>query len=546
MLELIGLKSTRTAYINTLDADFIAMQRKSIESCGSNDAPTEKIWTTWTRILTDVIGFVVYLALLSGLNLWLIALILVTSVASYLSAAHINAWGYLHRDEEQHGFQRLHYLLDLGFKREYAKDIRIFGLRPWILELREGALRTLRAFYARRERTYLWANAIDVALSFLRNGAAYAYLIWLTLEQGLGAPQFLLYFTAVSGFTTWVTGILDQFTELNKGSLEIASVRDMLDWPEPFDPGAGKPLAARPGHQYTIRLDHVSFRYPHADHDSLHDVTLDIHPGEKLAVVGLNGAGKTTLVKLICGFLDPTAGRVLLDGQDIRQYRRRDYIGMFAAVFQDFSIFDGTVAQNVAQRFDGIDRDRVRACLSDARLIDKIDAMPDGLDTHIGRSVYEDGVDLSGGQTQRLMLARALYRNAPVLLLDEPTAALDPIAESDIYRHYDRMAEGRTSVFISHRLASTRFCDRIVLLHDGRIAEEGTHDGLLAAGGQYAQLFNVQSKYYQTGSRPEDDAEQAVEQPVKQTGTDGSPKAATKTREARANTEVGTDKEAQR
>ncbi|MCH9275705.1 ABC transporter ATP-binding protein/permease [Bifidobacterium amazonense] len=496
LLEKIGLKTASTSYINTLDSSFRAKERKSTQSCVGNYSPSERVWTTYTELLTNVIGFVVYLTVLSGLNGWLIALVLVTAVAGYLSGRRINEWGYRHRDEEQTAFSRFDYLQTVASGREYAKDLRIFGLRPWIVELRAGAIRTLRAFYAHRERMYVWANVIDVVLTFARNGVAYAYLIWLTLAQDLPASRFLLYFTAVGGFATWITGMLDKCSELNKESLELAQIREFLDWPEPYDLDGGERLVARPGHLYELRLDHVSFRYPGADRDTLHDVDLTIRPGEKIAVVGLNGAGKTTMIKLLCGFLDPTAGRVLLDGRDIREYNRRDYYTLFAAVFQDFSVLDTTVAQNVAQRLDGFDRDRVRECLDEAGLTEKIMSLPGGLDAHIGRRIYEDGVDLSGGQTQRLMLARALYRNAPILLLDEPTAALDPIAENDIYEHYNRMTAGRTSVFISHRLASTRFCDRILFMKDGRISEQGTHESLLAAGGDYARLFNVQSKYY--------------------------------------------------
>ena len=212
--------------------------------------------------------------------------------------------------------------------------------------------------------------------------------------------------------------------------------------------------------------------------------------------MGLNGAGKTTLVKLICGFLDPTGGRVLLNGQDIRQYNRRDYYKLFEAVFQDFSVLSCTVAENVAQAMDGIDEEKVRYCLDQAGLTEKITSLPAGIKTHVGRDVYLDGVEFSGGQTQRLMLARALYKDGPILVLDEPTAALDPIAEHDIYMKYSEMTAGKTSVFISHRLASTRFCDRIIFLDHGAIAEEGTHQSLLAQGGGYARLFEVQSHYY--------------------------------------------------
>ncbi|MBQ7919022.1 MAG: ABC transporter ATP-binding protein [Lachnospiraceae bacterium] len=246
-------------------------------------------------------------------------------------------------------------------------------------------------------------------------------------------------------------------------------------------------------------MEDVSYRYPEAENDTIKHMNLTIKPGEKLAIVGLNGAGKTTLVKLLCGFLDPTEGRVLLNGEDIRKYNRRDYYDLFSAVFQDFSVLEASVAVNVAQNVDNIDENRVRLCIEKAGLTEKVNSLPAGIDSKIGRQIYEDGVELSGGQTQILMLARALYKDGAVLVLDEPTAALDPIAENDIYHKYSEMTKGKTSLFISHRLASTRFCDRILFLENGEIAEEGTHESLLAWGGGYAKLFEVQSRYYKEG-----------------------------------------------
>ena len=243
----------------------------------------------------------------------------------------------------------------------------------------------------------------------------------------------------------------------------------------------------------------MSYRYPEAEADTIHDLSLTIRPGEKLAIVGLNGAGKTTLVKLLCGLLDPTEGTVLLNGTDIRTFDRKKYYALFSAVFQEYALLSTTVADNVAQSVDGIDEKKIWDCLEKAGLTTTIRALPNGIHTHVGHEIFLDGVLFSGGQTQRLMLARALYKDGPILLLDEPTAALDPIAENDIYRKYSAMTAGKTSVFISHRLASTRFCDRILFLDHGRIAEEGTHEALLRKGGGYAALFEVQSRYYQEG-----------------------------------------------
>ena len=348
-------------------------------------------------------------------------------------------------------------------------------------------------------RAYLWSDLADLLLTFLRNGIGYWYLLHITLKNGLPAAQFLLYFSALSGFGTWGMGILAQLSELHQESLDISVLREFLEYPEPFALADGDPIPTPADGKYGLRLEDVSFRYPEAGKDTISHLSLTIRPGEKLAIVGLNGAGKTTLVKLLCGFLDPTEGRVLLNDRNVRSFNRKQYYGLFSAVFQDFSVLGTTLSQNVAQQMDGIDTQRVRRCLELAGLTEKVAALPKGLDTPIGRRVYEDGVELSSGQTQRLMLARALYKNGAILALDEPTAALDPIAEDDIYRKYNAMAAGKTALFISHRLASTRFCNRILFLKDGRIAEEGTHQQLLEKNGEYARLFAVQSRYYQKG-----------------------------------------------
>lgn len=510
----ISRKYAETSYPNLLNTDFLALGEKASAACSANSEASEAIWTTLTDLMTSCIGFIVYLALLTNLNLWLAALVAATTAVSYFASKRINEWGYLHRSEELELTKRIEYANKTATSREFAKDIRMFGLRGWLEDLWGSTMRLYSAFCAKRERKYIWANIIDIVLTFLRNGIAYAFLIGITVKNGLPASQFLLYFAALSGFAQWVVEILDKLSVMHKQSLDISTIREFLDWDEPFDLNGGERIAFEPNKQYEIRLDDVSFRYPKADKDTLSHINLTVHPGEKLAIVGLNGAGKTTLVKLVCGFLDPTEGRILLNGEDIRKFNRNDYYALFSAVFQEFSVLDVTVKENVAQCVDGIDETRVWQCIDKAGLTEKIKSLPKGIETHLGRRVFKDGVEFSGGQTQRLMLARALYKNAPILVLDEPTAALDPIAENDIYQKYNDMTHGRTSFFISHRLASTRFCDRIIFVDGGKIAEEGTHDELLKNGGGYAYLFEVQSKYYRSDN---------------QDGTsDGSPDAAIK------------------
>ncbi len=488
-----------TSYPNQEDPAMLKLGEKAGRACSGNNQPTEAVWQTLSDLLKGLLTFLAYLLVLSSLDPVLLIAVLLTSVAGYLVNKRINEWGYRHREEQALYEKKMEYVGNKCEDIKLAKDVRLFGMRAWLEDLYQTNLRLLRAFVERREKVYLWANVVDAVLIFLRNGIAYFYLINMALQEGLPASEFLLYFSAASGFSTWVTSILEQFSILHKQSLELSIVREFLDWPEPFRFEGGEDVLVDINRPYELKLDHVSFRYPGAEKDVLHDVSLTIPAGEKLAVVGLNGAGKTTLVKLLCGFYDPTEGKVLLNGRDIREFDRRQYYKLFSAVFQDFSVLECTLEENVAQTVGNIDEKKVWDCLQKAGLLEKVKELPQGLSTHIGRKVFEDGVELSGGETQRLMLSRALYKNGPVLVLDEPTAALDPIAENDIYQKYNDMTQGRTSVFISHRLASTRFCDRILFIADGGIAEEGTHQSLLEKNGRYAELFHIQSRYYQEG-----------------------------------------------
>lgn len=497
IIQLLTRKTCETSYPNIRDPKVLKLKEQAGAAVGGNSDAGEHIWKTLTQLLTNLIGFVIYLILLTNLNGFLILVVIATSMIGFFATRYINEWEYRHKEEKEIYEKELSYYKQRAFALDFAKDLRIFGLGTWLRELQNKALKTCEAFITRREKAYLWANVVDVTMSLLRNGVAYAFLIWQTLEQGLPASEFLLYFTAVSGFTTWITGILSTFSQLHKESIALSHVQEYLDLPEQFkfDDGITPPKADG----YMLTLENVTFRYPGTETNILENVNLTIHPGEKLAIVGLNGAGKTTLVKLLCGFYDPTEGRVLLNGQDIREFNRRQYYELFSAVFQDFSIMDTTVAEAVSQTAVGTDMGKVDLCLEKAGLTEAISKFPEGINTHIGRQVYLDGVMLSGGQTQRLMLARALYKDGPILVLDEPTAALDPIAENDIYMKYNEMTAGKTSVFISHRLASTRFCDRILFIADGGIAEEGTHEELIAMNGAYAALFEVQSRYYREG-----------------------------------------------
>ncbi len=499
---MLNHKAYTTSYPNTKDPEILRLHSAALGHCSGNGEAAEYIWHTLTSLLINVTGFAIYLCLLADVNLLLIGLVVVTTVAGFFVSRYINEWGYRYKDEKEGYNKELGYLTGKTESIKLAKDIRIFGLAPWLNGVYTATRRMAEAFAFRQEKVLAWKCVVDVILQLARNGIAYFYLIHRALTEGLSASEFLLYFTAFTGFSSWVTGILSEFAMLHKECLGLSVIQEYIHLPEQFRFQGGVPIPK--AERYELKLEHVTFRYPGTENDVIRDMDLTLRPGEKIAVVGLNGAGKTTLVKLLCGFYDPDAGRVLLNGTDIREFNRQEYYDLFSAVFQEMSMLDVTVAEHVAQTADHIDSDKVRDCLEKAGLTEKVRNLPLGLNTHVGKIAFLDGVEFSGGELQRLVLARALYKDGPILVLDEPTAALDPIAENDIYQKYNRMTKGKTSVFISHRLASTRFCDRILFLRDGIIAEEGTHEELLELDGEYAKLFHIQARYYQEGGEPDE------------------------------------------
>lgn len=492
-------KMATTSFPNTMDTVFLRLHSRAENAVGGNSAPGEATWGTMENLLVSITGFIIYLLLLTGAHPVLIGASAVMAAISFFVTRHADGWLDRHQKEWDRAWKNRRYSVGVAKEPRPAKDIRVFSLQGFFKDRADKDTLGQRDLLVRMERARLPGDLLDLLFFFLRNGLAYALLTLMAIRGEITVSEFLLYFGAVTGFSGWVAGILGGISTLRKQCVELSVIRESLSYPEPFVFEGGKPIPEEAKKRAEITFDHVSYRYPGAEEDSLHDVSFTLRSGEKLAVVGLNGAGKTTLVRLLTGLLDPTGGKVTLNGEDIRVYDRREYYRLIAAVFQEVMALAVTVGENVAASAGEIDRERVRACLEKAGLSEFLERLPEGLDTHLTQEVWLDGVGLSGGEAQKLLLARALYKGGAVLALDEPTAALDPIAESEMYRRYAEMTEGRAALYVSHRLASTRFCDRILLLEKGVIAEEGDHESLMAKGGKYAELFAVQKKYYEEG-----------------------------------------------
>jgi len=489
-----------TDYANLGKKDYTDAREKAMQVTGTPYEAVMQIYFSLENVGANAVGLILYVVLLAQVNPLVLLLAAATTIAGFFVRRGANKWRH-DNDKEHSGYnKRTRYVSSMGSNTSLAKDLRLFAMLDWMREVYDTFLKLMFNWHRRGESRLFLADVVDCAATFIRDGAAYAYLIWLVLDQNLPVDQFVLLFAAIGGFSGWVMGLLDEYTTLQRRSIEYCRLREFIEFPNAFRRDDGECVAPQPGKTHELEFRGVFFRYPSADEDTLQNIDLTIGAGEKLAIVGLNGAGKTTLVKLLCGLYDPTEGQILLDGRDIREFNRETYYTLFTAVFQEFNIIPGTIAETVAQlETEDLDKDRVMRCLELSDSLKKVNSLPDGIYTKIGRQVYEEATELSGGETQRLMLARALYKDAPVLILDEPTAALDPIAEGRLYSRYSELSSGKTSIYISHRLASTRFCDTVIFIDGKTIAESGTHDELLAAGNKYAELFQLQSKYYQEG-----------------------------------------------
>ena len=447
-------------------------------------------------MLENLLGYILFGSVISFASPWLVPILTVAPIVNILSVKAYNKWEYAHRSKTTDLNQKLGHVEELPDDFAAAKDIRIYSMASWLRE----CYRDLSEQRAKWDRTTVKKSFLsriaDLVVILIRDGGAYALLIHMFYSGKIGIDEFVLYFAAISSFASWVGGIISCWNKANTVSLKLCDFRDFVDYPE-YD---GSGIAKAADHMNTvpeIEFKNVSFRYDGAEQDTIHDLSLKIKSGEKLALVGLNGAGKTTLVKLLCGLYRPTSGEIFFNGIPLSDFKREDYYKLISPVFQEIRTAFFSLAETVSGKSTAeTDLEKAETCMRQAGLGAKIDALPDGIHTKLNKKVHENGTELSGGEAQKLMLARALYKDAPLLILDEPTAALDPIAESKIYNEFNVMAKNKTSLFISHRLASTSFCDRIILLENGNITEEGTHQELMGANGTYKGLFDIQSCWY--------------------------------------------------
>lgn len=375
----------------------------------------------------------------------------------------------------------------------FGKDIRLYHSADMMNRKAQHYTEEMCGIWKKEshdERRFQWR--MDITNS-LRDGISYFYIGWLALTGAVSIGDFSMCIGAAGTLYFSLNGIIDGFQGIFNKCRYAHRYIEFMDYPAAMQKGTRKVT----GDSHMIEFRNVSFRYPRSDKWVLRDINITIKQGEHLSVVGLNGAGKTTFIKLLCRLYDVTEGEILIDGVNIREYSDEEYRKLFAVVFQDFSLFAFTLRENIAFSDSKDNDEAINDVIKKCGLAEDVKKLSTGLDTVIFKSFDENGTDLSGGQRQKAAIARALYKDAPVVILDEPTAALDPVAEYDIYRQFDTLVGGKTAVYISHRLSSCKFCDRIAVFADCTIKEYGTHDELVGRpDGIYAEMFAAQAQYY--------------------------------------------------
>lgn len=492
----------RTDYSNIDDPEAITKYQYAMNDACSGQCAPEFIWQSLLGLCISLLGIFTYGSIISSVSPWILLLLFLSAFITYL----ISRWQRIYIEKNKNNWvgidRKISYLQSFSEKFDYAKDIRIYGMLNWLSDMLLGFQTERFSWTKKVSARSLGGACINALLTLLRNGAAYAVLIVMVLNNEIGAGDFVFYFGAITGFSAWLNGIGNKVNDITYKSIKIGYYREYFEIEEKYNHGKGCPLPTEQEIPVEIEFNNVSYKYASADKNqyALKNINLKIAKGEKLAIVGSNGAGKTTLVKLMCGFYYPSEGEIKLNGHSIPEYNIEEYYTLFSAVFQDIYLLPITIAEFVSSSENEIDRDKVTEVLRQAGLENKIKSLPNGIDSRLMKGVFDDSIELSGGEKQKLILARALYKEAPVMVLDEPTAALDPIAENELYLKYNELTANNTSVYISHRLASTRFCDRIIYLENGEIVECGSHDELMKLGGKYAYMFNVQSHYYKEGA----------------------------------------------
>lgn len=497
--RIVRMRYAVLAFRKNLYMDYIHIEslagreknKRAMEFYRSYYSSSADFIETCNQMLVCLVGVVTSLALIYKINLWMILIILATCAGEFFLLKLLNKRERGVKDERGGVFVQFDYYYSLSKDITAAKDIRLYGFADYFIRAVARLIRKLEQIQSKYMAFSIKVSGTRALLNLVRELVAYAYLTYLVYQGRISVSDFIFYFGIITGFSNWIMSFVYCYSNMERCCNDCAAFRAFV---ESEESAVCKPDAAFSDIE-SIEFKNVAFAYPGADKNTICNMSFKIHQGENIAIVGENGAGKTTAIKLLCGLYYPSEGDILINGKSSRSFAAESYFDLFSAVFQDYDFLPLTIAENICASSD-YDQEKLYAALEKAGILSRIKSLAQKENTKMVKDVYKDAAEFSGGEKQKLLLAKAIYKNAPVLILDEPTAALDPIAENALYLKYNEMTENKISFFISHRLSSTRFCDRILFIKNGTIAESGTHEELMALKGAYYRMYQIQSYYY--------------------------------------------------
>lgn len=493
--ELIFKKMTRVAY-HELEKEETRTLLGNIWNGFRNEYMIRNSVTSFSVLLEAILATGLYGYFVLRIHWSLFLVISVSIIMNFL---------FLKKSRERQGviyqeigqpMKTVAYVKRHGMERTDGKDIRIYQMQEWFIQKYDNAIRKISDLYGKIHRYYFIRQLGELGIQGITEFLAYGYMTIELTRNSVTISEFVFSVGVIRTFSIHFSGLIGRIQEQNGIQAFLTNIRKMLSYTEE-DEMMEDTLTIDTEKGMEIEFKNVSFRYENAKEDVLKNINLTIHAGEKLAMIGLNGAGKTTLVKLICGFYEPTSGEIWVNGRPKKCYLQKEYISKVSALFQDSFVFPLSLYENLTSYSEERDQDECfKTALTYSGFAPVYEECEEKGKTMLVREVNENATDFSGGEKQKLLFARALYKQSKLLILDEPTAALDPIAENELYQNFGKAAGNNTVIFISHRLSSTRFCNRIILLEGAQISEEGTHEQLMSQKGRYAELFEIQSKYY--------------------------------------------------